>query len=206
VNNETPNLVAQRTRVPLQWFFPAEAACIEAIAARIIPGTPDDPGALEADALVYIDRALAGAYSALRSFYRRGISCLDAYATTVHGAPFAQLPAATQDLVLRQLEADNIPTFPAAEPDAAANEPTAATFFAVVRQHTIEGMFADPMYGGNRNAVGWRLIGYPGPRFGFSRAEMQPGADLAGQPVTTLADLRDFYDRGDDRDRRWGER
>ena len=67
-------------------------------------------------------------------------------------------------------------------------------------------MFADPMYGGNRNAAGWRLIGYPGPRFGYTHAEMQPGADLAAQPVTTLADLRDFYDRGDDRDPKWSER
>ena len=220
-------------RAPLQCLSPAEAATVEAITARILPGTPADPGAREAEVVVYVDRALAGPYSYLRTFYRRGLALLNAHAEAVHGAPFRLLPDDLQDAILRDLEAGTVPGFdpstsveptqalgqrqvlvddasPTAGADGATaatfGEPEAAEFFAVLRQHTVEGMFSDPMYGGNRDAVGWRLLGYPGPRFGYKRADMQLGVDLSTRPITTLADLRDFYDRGDDHAPDWSER
>jgi gluconate 2-dehydrogenase gamma chain len=195
------------TRIPLQWLTPSEAATVEAICERIIPGSPKDPGARDAEVVIYIDRALAGPYATLQTFYRLGLAYLNQHARALHGASFAALSPEVQDEILRDLEAGVVSSFPLpgeeGEPWA---EPTAATFFAVIRQHTIEGMFADPMYGGNKHGAGWRLIGYPGPRYGYTRDEMRLGADLSTRSVTTLADLRDVYDRGEDRDPAWAER
>jgi gluconate 2-dehydrogenase gamma chain len=204
--------VLPHSRASLQSLTPAEAAAIEAMTARIIPGTPDDPGAREAEVVVYIDRALAGPYAYLRPFYRRGVELLNAHAAAAHGAPFPHLTEETQDAVLRALESGRVPGF-AAEPGddqrpviPTYGDPTAAQFFAVVRQHTIEGMFSDPMYGGNRDAAGWRLLGFPGAQFGYRRADMRLDADLSALPVMTLADLRDFYERGGDQDPEYRER
>jgi len=60
----------------------------------------------------------------------------------------------------------------------------------VVREHTIEGFFCDPVYGGNRDAVGWRLVGFPGAQWGYTAEQMQPGFDATSIPIKTLADLR----------------
>lgn len=221
------------TQMPLQCLTPAEAATFEAMTARILPGTPEDPGAREAEVVIYVDRALAGPYAYLKTFYRRGLALLNTHAEAAYGLQFPLLSDDRQDTILRDLEAGIIPGFapedsveptqalgrrevlideiePAADchraDGAAFGEPEAATFFAVVWQHTIEGMFSDPSYGGNRDAVGWRLLGYPGTQFGYKREDMRLGVDLSARPIMTLADLRDFYDRGGDRDPDWYER
>jgi gluconate 2-dehydrogenase gamma chain len=74
-----------------------------------------------------------------------------------------------------------------------------AEFFAAVRQHTIEGTFCDPAYGGNRGAVGWRLLGFPGAQWGYSAEQMRLGFDATEIPVKTLKDLR--RERGPDGER-----
>ena len=51
-------------------------------------------------------------------------------------------------------------------------------FFAMVWAHTIEGLLCDPAYGGNRDGVGWKLIGFPGAQYGYGAEEMRYGADL----------------------------
>jgi gluconate 2-dehydrogenase gamma chain len=71
-----------------------------------------------------------------------------------------------------------------------AKEALLGEFFGAVRLHTIEGMFCDPMYGGNRNAIGWKLIGFPGAQWGYSAEQMRLGFDATTIPVKTLADLR----------------
>ena len=63
-------------------------------------------------------------------------------------------------------------------------------FFTMVWSHTVEGMFSDPAYGGNRNAVGWKLIGFPGAQYGYSGEEMRYGADLSGKRILTLVDIQ----------------
>lgn len=63
-------------------------------------------------------------------------------------------------------------------------------FFAVIREHTMEGFFCDPLYGGNRGAVGWRLVGFPGVQWGYTAEQMKPGYDGTQIPVKTLSDLR----------------
>jgi gluconate 2-dehydrogenase gamma chain len=150
-------------REPLQTLTAAEAETLEAIVARLIPTDESGPGATEARAARYIDRALGGALAASREAYRVGLAALDRHAATVSGARFAMLSASNQDAVLTDLEANT----------AAGFTPDAATFFNLVRAHTIQGTFCDPYYGGNASFVGWDLIGYPGVRLGVSAADQR---------------------------------
>jgi gluconate 2-dehydrogenase gamma chain len=141
----------------------AEAETLEAITTRLIPSDANGPGALEAQAARYIDRALGGALASSRDAYRSGLAAVDGYARMLKGSPFAKLPAADQDAILRDMEG-NI---------AAGFSPDASTFFNLVRAHTIQGTFCDPFYGGNANFVGWDLIGYPGVRLAVAASEQR---------------------------------
>ena len=61
-------------------------------------------------------------------------------------------------------------------------------FFDSLRNHTIEGMFSDPAHGGNRDLVGWKLLGYPGPQPSYSHAEQQLDAVIVRDRIFTAAD------------------
>ena len=133
---------------------PAEAETLRAIIARIIPADDNGPGALEARADRFIDRALAGALKTQRSTYTAGLATLNSYAQSSKGSAFAKLSTADQDLVLSEMQSDRVPGFAGGS----------GQFFNLVRAHTIQGTFSDPFYGGNENFIGWDLIGYPGAR------------------------------------------
>ena len=135
-----------------------EAGSLEAVCARLIPTDEHGPGAREARAAQYIDRALAGFLAPSRQAYTTGLADLDQKAVASHGAPFARLSEADQDAVLKSVES--------------------TTFFALVRTHTIQGTFCDPFYGGNANFVGWDLLGYPGVRTTVTEAEQRMGIQL----------------------------
>ena len=77
--------------------------------------------------------------------------------------PFAQLTAPQQDEVITALEGGKATGF---------TWPSAQAFFNTVRTHTMEGMFADPVYGGNKDFAGWQLIGFPGAVPIFSPQDM----------------------------------
>ena len=145
--------IAQATREPFDTLTAAEGATLEAIVARLIPTDANGPGATEARAARYIDRALGGYLSSFVAAYRVGLSGIESYARSAKGKPFTQLSAQDQDAVLTDMENN-----------AAKGFPTAGLFFNVVLSHTIQGTFCDPFYGGNANFVGWDLIGYPGIR------------------------------------------
>ena len=148
-----------------------ESATIKAFAERLMPGAPGKPGATDANVLNYIDLALAGAYSDQLDFYRRGIAQLDAYCQATFKEPFAKLPAPRQDEVITALEQGKATGF---------THPTAQAFFNTLRTHTIEGMFADPVYGGNKDFAGWRLVGFPGAHPAFTPADMASKEAFAG--------------------------
>jgi gluconate 2-dehydrogenase gamma chain len=158
-----PDLLnAQTLRVPLRFFTVSEARLIAAAAARVFPSDDAGPGANEAGVVVYIDRQLAGPYGrdrwrytqapfengppevgyqameTPRDLYRAGLKLL---------AGFDQLDAPAQDRALRGIEE--------------------TLFFRLLRTHVIEGMFCDPMHGGNAGMIGWQLIGFPGPSMTF---------------------------------------
>ena len=190
----------------LLFFNESEARAVDAIAARIIPGDDADPGAREAGAVVYIDRALGGAYREFEKLYRRGLWELEHYCRARYGGPFVELSEEHQDEVLRQIDAATESQLPTqlqigeGRREAADLGPgVLAEFFAAVRQHTIEGTFCDPAYGGNRGAVGWKLLGFPGAQWGYSAEQMRLGFDATEIPVKTLKELR--CERGPDGER-----
>jgi gluconate 2-dehydrogenase gamma chain len=141
-------------REPLEHLTAAESDTLEAIVARLIPTDAHGPGATEARAAHYIDRALGGALTSSRQAYTAGLAALDRYARSSRGAPFAQLSQTDQDSVLIDVETGAATGFTG----------SSAVFFNLVRAHTWQGTFGDPYYGGNANFVGWDLIGYPGIR------------------------------------------
>jgi gluconate 2-dehydrogenase gamma chain len=154
-----------------------QAATIAAFTERLMPGAPGKPGALDAGVLNYIDLALAGAYADLQDFYRRGLAQLDQYCRKTHRSPFAQLAAARQDEVITALEQDKATGF---------TWPAAREFFSTIRTHTMEGMFADPVYGGNQDFAGWRLVGFPGAQPIFTPLDMQSKQAFTRAPITGL--------------------
>jgi gluconate 2-dehydrogenase gamma chain len=155
----TPAATAQLEA--LETLTAAEADTLEAIVARLIPSGENGPGAAEARAAHYIDRALTGPLRSSREAYADGLAAIDAYAQSKKGAAFARLSAPDQDAILTDMEKNVATGF----------MPNAATFFNLVRAHTIQGTFCDPYYGGNANFVGWDLIGFPGLRMAVGEDE-----------------------------------
>jgi gluconate 2-dehydrogenase gamma chain len=164
---------------PLLFLNPAEAETVDALAARIVPGDADDPGAREAGAVHYVDRALAGFLRGLQGLYQDGLRELDAHCRDRHGARFAELEAAVQDDVCAELDGR-------AQADG---EDSLGHLFAVVREHVVEGLFCDPAYGGNRDGVGWRMVGFPGAQWAYTPEQMARDFDATTMSLVTLADL-----------------
>ncbi|MCA1716256.1 MAG: gluconate 2-dehydrogenase subunit 3 family protein [Actinobacteria bacterium] len=164
------------------FFFLDEADTVEALAARIIPGGEEDPGAREAGVVHYIDRALAGPYFGWQAAYREGVRTLNTYTAERYGKKLFELEEEAQDAVVGALERGEIPGF--------GEGSEAGDFFTTVWAHTVEGMFSDPAYGGNRDAVGWKLIGFPGAQYGYSAEEMRYGKDLSEKPLMTLGNIQ----------------
>ena len=145
----------------------AQWKTIEAVTARIIP-TDHEPGAVEANCINFIDKALANEDAAAKPLYEAGIIGLDAVSQERFKKPFAQLKPEQQDRILESLEAGSADGWPHAEIPS-------PLFFETVRAHTIIGFLADPKYGGNRDYAGWRVTGYPGGGHhlgGYSPAQM----------------------------------
>ena len=154
-----------------------DAATVAAFTERLMPGAPGKPGARDAGVLNYIDLALAGAYGDLQEFYRRGLAQLDAYCRKTYNEPFMRLDSGRQDEVITALEQGKAAGF---------TWPEARAFFDTVRTHTIEGLFADPVYGGNKDFAGWRLVGFPGGQAVYTPADLQNRQAFTRAPMTGL--------------------
>jgi len=159
------------------FFNRDDAATIAAFTERLMPGAPGKPGAHDAGVLNYIDLALSGAYADLQDFYRRGLAQLDAHCRKTYNEPFLRLEAARQDEVITALEEGKAAEF---------TWPTAQEFFNIIRTHTMEGMFADPIYGGNKDFAGWRLVGFPGAQPIFTTTDMQSKQAFTRAPIIGL--------------------
>jgi gluconate 2-dehydrogenase gamma chain len=166
-NSQAKNSQVQApTTVPREAFetlSATESDLLEAIVERLIPSDAHGPGAKEARAAHYIDRALSGALAASRNAYASGLAALDRYAVASRGKPFLQLSTTDQDSVLIDCETGGATGFTG----------SSALFFAMVLGHTKQGMFGDPYYGGNANFVGWDLLNYPGVRTSISDADQK---------------------------------
>ena len=102
------------------------------------------------------------------------MAALDEYCRSTYNAPFASLDPAQQDATITALEAGTATGF---------EWPTARAFFETLRTHTMEGMFADPVYGGNKYFAGWRLVGFPGGQIVFTPAEVQSREPFTRAPI-----------------------
>ncbi len=154
-------------REPLKALTSHEADLLDRIAELLIPSDENGPGATEARAVRYIDRALAGALADQRDAYRVGLEALERYARQTRGAPFLQLTETRQISLLIDVESG---TATGANVGFAGSS---AQFFGLVRGHVMQGTFGDPHYGGNEGFVGWDLIGYPGVRTTVTPAEQK---------------------------------
>jgi gluconate 2-dehydrogenase gamma chain len=154
-----------------------DSRTVTAFTERLMPGEPGKPGATDAGVLNYIDLALAGAYSDQQDFYRRGLTQLDEHCNQAYGKPFRRLTAEQQDETISSLEQGKAPAFV---------WPSAVAFFNTMRTHTMEGMFADPIYGGNKDFAGWRLVGFPGAQPQFTPEDMQSTKAFTREPIIGL--------------------
>jgi gluconate 2-dehydrogenase gamma chain len=166
-----------RGQVPAYMFFTEpEVTFVQAAVARLIPADELGPGAKEAGVALFIDRQLFGGWGTMAKMYRQGphpegtpqqgyqspltpqevyragIRDVNAVCGKQHGKPFAALAAAQQDEVLHGLDGGKIEL----------ETVRAQFFFNMLLNSTIEGFFSDPIYGGNRDKVGWKLVGFPG--------------------------------------------
>ena len=166
---------------PWLYFTADEAATVEAIADRLIPEDALGPGGRSAGCVVFLDRQLAGSFGDSRrlymrapfakgtpsqgpqsptlpkDFYRASLAALDAHCKQAFaGKSFAALAAPEQDQVLTGLDRGEIPV-----------DGNGKSFFELILQNTMEGFFVDPIYGGNRDMAGWKLVGFPGARYDY---------------------------------------
>jgi gluconate 2-dehydrogenase gamma chain len=163
-------LAAQDNRtikIPLRFFTEQEALIVAAAASRIIPSDETGPGAREAGVAIYIDRQLAGPWG--RDAHRYTHEPFDESAPAEFGYQGAAPPQRIYREGLKQLA--GFDQLAPSEQDARLVQIEPSAFFELLRRNTIEGMFCDPLHGGNVDMVGWQLVGFPGPRMS-NAAEM----------------------------------
>ena len=143
-------LAALKTQAQTQptSFSKDDRRTLEAFIDRLVPKDENGPGALEIGAADYIDRCFADYLAPEKSMFVQGLASVNQFAMRTQGAALAELSPEKRDAALMAIEQD-------------AN---LRGFFARVRRLTLEGMFCDPSYGGNKNFAGWDLIRYPGAK------------------------------------------
>jgi gluconate 2-dehydrogenase gamma chain len=189
---------------PWVYFTPEEGAAVEALVDRLIPPDPQTPGGKDAGCAVFIDRQLAGPYGSYEGLYMRGpfadgtpeqglqspmtpaeryrqsLAAFYKYCRANYaGKPFAELPDDQKDKVISGLEQGSVKL------DGANGQ----VFFEELLRNTQEGFFADPIYGGNRDMVGWKMIGFPGARYDYrdwverhNERYLLPPVGITGRP------------------------
>jgi gluconate 2-dehydrogenase gamma chain len=135
-----------RSKSPWRFLSVREARTLEALCAHIIP-QDQDPGAVQAGVVVFIDRQLTRFYKPLQKTYRQGIATVDQQSVSFAGRAFADLPAASQLEMLGRLERD----------------PGTKPFFDLLVAHTMQGFYGDPRHGGNRDRASWKMLGVASP-------------------------------------------
>ena len=183
---------------PGLFFSERERRTADALTARLIPSDDTGPGAREAGVVTFIDRQLAGFYGRAQRWYmsgpfpeplatqgyqsehtpaglwRAGLAGLNVHCQATHGdRDFADLSEAEQDAVLTAMDEEEIEFA----------RVSAKLFFDFAMEMTVEGFFSDPVYGGNRDMVGWRYVGFPGARYDYRDFLGHNGARVDIPPV-----------------------
>src|SRR5271156_975299 len=157
-----PAVAADGVKVPLRFFTAQEAGVIQAATERIFPNDASGPGATEAGVTIYIDRQLASPYGKDKYRYTKGPWM---ESIPEHGYQGKETPAQIYRAGIKLL--GDFSSAPGEEQDARLEKIQETLFFRMLRAHTVEGMFCDPLHGGNIGMVGWKMIGYPGPRMSY---------------------------------------
>ncbi|HTO56530.1 MAG TPA: gluconate 2-dehydrogenase subunit 3 family protein [Pseudomonadales bacterium] len=189
---------------PLYVFFnAAEADFIEAAVERLIPADETGPGALQAGVTNYLDKQLGGAWGAGERLYRSGpwqpgaptqgyqlpFTPAELFHVAIRaintsfekqGTTFSALSVEQQDAYLKSLESgsDDLDGVPAKE------------FFSMLLKMTVEGYFADPVYGGNKDMAAWKMIGFPGAYADYYTAIDRHGIKFEREPMSLASDAR----------------
>ncbi|MHC0551313.1 gluconate 2-dehydrogenase subunit 3 family protein [Salinicoccus sp. CNSTN-B1] len=170
--------VAARTFFSRSEDFETLAAATE----RIYPEDDNGPGAIALGVPYFIDRQMSGFYGQNSQDYTMGpfkpmasdthglqaklirgdiflfgLRRLDEVSNEKHDKAFPDLDGEAQDEILKSFEAG----------DVDIKGVTSEFFFNLLRNMTIEGVYSDPAYGGNKDMQGWKMIEYPGPRMGW---------------------------------------
>jgi hypothetical protein len=149
---------------------------------------PPDQKTDELGEIVWIKKSEAERYgyqSILKPVdrYRAGLKSVNDYSTAKYGSKFVDLPEATQDQVLSDMEAGNASDY--------FKDPTDKQFFKMLQDDTIHGMFSDPAYGGNKDMIGWKQIGYPGAQRAYTPNDLHTEGPI--RPPQSLAMLHRFH-------------
>ena len=145
-----------------------EMTTLRAVVGRLIPTDALGPGADEAGVHIFIDRGLASANAAQLPAYQAMLAALEAGAGT---GGFTGISADEQDQLLTDLEAGSLNGAP-------------EQAFAILLEHTREGMFGDPVYGGNQDFAGWDLLGYAGIKLLWTQADQEIDAVVTPQHLS----------------------
>jgi gluconate 2-dehydrogenase gamma chain len=159
------------------FFKPQEVLFIEAVVDHMVPKDELTPSGTDIGIATYIDRALAGSWGkgdrlymqgpwlpgtanqgyqlplTPAALYRAGIEGTNAHCRKAFGQTFDRCTAAQKETFLRELSGGKI---------TLQGGLSGRAFFGALYQNVMEGMFADPIYGGNRDKVCWKMIGFPG--------------------------------------------
>jgi len=161
---------------------PEEARVASGIFARMFPADEHGPGASEIGVVEYLDNALSGPYSDHVETYRLALAAIDRTSRQRYGTSFADSSVDEQDAILAEVESGTLPGF---------FEPAPGTFFELLRTHLQEGLFSDPVYRGNRDKLGWRILGHPGVWLENSEEE-----NITNKPVTKGGRIQSLADLG----------
>ena len=149
-------------KVPLRFFTAEEARIVTAACERIFPKDASGPGATEAGVVIFIDRQLAGPYGRDKYRYTKG-PWVESYPE--HGFQGKENPREIYRAGIKSL--GDFSSLSPSDQDAKLRSIEKSRFFQLLRTHTIEGMFSDPMHGGNAGLIGWQLVGFPGPQMSY---------------------------------------
>jgi gluconate 2-dehydrogenase gamma chain len=158
------------------FLSPPEAAFVEAAVDQLIPADNLTPGGTDCGVATFIDRQLAGAWGSgdrmylqgpwqkgtptqgyqlpmtPAEFFRAGITATNAHCRKTYQKEFDRLSREQQVALLKELERGGV----------ALDTLSSQQFFDLLLSLTMQGFFADPVYGGNRDKVAWKMIGFPG--------------------------------------------
>ena len=160
-------LTAAAQTPPASALSDVQLRILAAFVDRLIPKDELGPSASESDVPIYINRALGDYLVGEKTAFIEGLEATDAYARRSQNRSFVDLTADQQDALLTSMENGSAEGFS-----------NARAFFNRARRLTMEGMFGDPYYGGNKNFAGWDLIRYPGPRLATTADDQKMGVDI----------------------------